>query len=517
MSTATATLPPLADLVARVDLAELVAHWAGPSRIEGGRHWFHCPNPEHADRHPSFEVYRHPDGVERGRCWARKECPRGDALDLVGALERLDRGDAARWLRRWLGDPEHWAAPAVTVWRDRAPRDTPPAPREAPPVAPLPDTRYPAPEVAAAVLTQHLEGRGWPAEAADRFRLEVVLDNTGRPRVRYPFLAPTREGLEVYTWQDRATSDHGPRWRAPSGRPLPLFNLAALEAPELAAVVICEGPADAISAALALADHPHVGAVGVAGTQGWRPQWRRYFAGLEVIVATDGDTAGREAAAKITANLEGVAARVVQAVPAEGDLTDLARTAGLEALAAHLLGALGPVAAPPVTPPMAPPAEEVTPAPRAPYDAPPPAAATAALDLFRAGSTADPGELTECDIARLVGTYADPDPVPDDDAPEAPARVSHRPVKRPRLTLEEYLAAHPEVGYATPAEVVAERARRYTPPASSWPDWFTADHRDAAQKAQATADAEWLARPLRDHNTAPERLTPAEVIEWTMQ
>jgi hypothetical protein len=341
---------PVRDLIARVDLAAVVERYAGPGRRQGGRWLFSCPNPQHPDRHPSFDVGVDRDGVQRARC--RSACGwSGDALDLIRWLDGCDTGEAVRRLRRLVGEPEPWT---------RTPR------RSKPPTAPPPplptDTRHPPADVAAGLLARYLTGRGWPAGVAERFGLEVVLDRWGRPRVRHPFPVPGGDGATVVaSWQDRALHPgQRPKWLAPSGRPLPPYNAAALEPDDTAAVVVCEGPADTITAAVALDGVPGVAAIGVPGVAGWQPDWAAMFDGLTVVAAVDNDPAGDQLRNRLRHDLADHATRLVHVRLPGGvnDLCDLARTHGLDTVRRLLLRALHPepaaVAAAPTPPPARP-------------------------------------------------------------------------------------------------------------------------------------------------------------------
>lgn len=321
----------IADLCARIDLVDLVAHYAGePGRRHHTGAHFRCPNPAHPDRSPSFSVWTLPTGKQRWKC--HSACgTSGDALDLIMWLEGCDRPGGMQRLREITGTPDDWQPAPRAAHRTAAP----PAP-----VAPLPqDTRRPSQEVAQDVLARYLAGRGWPAEVVDRFGLEVVLDTMGHCRVRHPFLVPTRNGQVLGAWQDRATGDRGPKWLAPKGRPLPLYNVAALDNAFLEAVVLCEGPADTITATLALTGTADIAAVGIAGSGGWRSELALWFDGLDVVLALDPDTAGENLAARIGRDLDGHARRSTRLHLPEGHDLSTLHKAG-ENLAEIILAAL---------------------------------------------------------------------------------------------------------------------------------------------------------------------------------
>lgn len=321
---------PLSELVAAVELPALVESRAGQGRSSGGRYLFQCPNPAHPDQHPSFTVWRTPAGKWRARC--QSQCDwQGDALDLVQWLDGCTPGDAARTLRTWLGRPD-----------DYTPR--PPA-KQAPRVRVVPEQTRTMPEhTAAAVMSRYLDSRGWPPSVVEQFGLSVVLDRWGRPRIRHPYHQwnPSTQQWDAVTYQDRATGDARPKWMTPAGSKLPPYNVRSLdsETPP-AGVVICEGPADTITAALALTHRPDIAAIGVAGANGWQPGWGELLGSAVVILAADPDAAGQNLVRSVVADL-GRQAACIQL--RNGDLTDTARRHGLDAVT-ELLTA--PVCAPP--------------------------------------------------------------------------------------------------------------------------------------------------------------------------
>lgn len=318
----------LSELVARVDLSELVAHFAGgPGRRSGRTETFSCPNPSHADRNPSFSVSTTPAGKQTARCFSL--CGwRGDALDLVEWLTGLRKGEAAEWLRAWLGDAPK-KAPKVKA---AAPK---PDPR---PVTPLEVVEGETSPEAAEFLSKYLRHRGWPESVVERFALSVVRDTYGEFRVRHPYLSPVPGGEWAVTyWQDRGPKYARSKWLSSPGAQPVLYNLRSLEAKELSGVVVCEGPADTITAALALDGLP-VAVVGVPGVAAWRTEWARYLDGLPVVLALDSDTAGQRLAEKLRAELG--SRRVVTLELPEKDLTDTAAEHGLDDLRKLLRGAL---------------------------------------------------------------------------------------------------------------------------------------------------------------------------------
>lgn len=331
---------PISALKARVNLYALVEQWSGPGRQVGGTTTYRCPNPEHPDNSPSFTVSDTPKG-QRWHCWSR--CGAGDALDLVQLMEpTLKRGEAAAWLRRWLGEPDHSPAPRPVGSRKPAPPPSPP--REA---APLPETEALPAAVAARYMTEYLAWRRWPAETSDLFGLEAVPGPHGWPAIRHPFHGIRPDGsVVVSTWQDRpcryGKDYRGAKWIAAPGRPVPLWNLPALQADGITTAVVAEGPADGITAALALRDRPDVAVVAVPGAQAWQAAYADLVAGLRVVLVTDADEAGEQLAEAAIADLTDRAEVVLLAALPEGvnDLTEMCAATGIAGVAEHLAGYL---------------------------------------------------------------------------------------------------------------------------------------------------------------------------------
>lgn len=336
-------LPPLSDLVARVDLYALVERYAGPGRASGSTTLYSCPSPGHEDRNPSFSVFTGKNGALLAKC--HSEGWSGDALALVKWLEGCDTAEAARRLRVFLGEPETFSTYSGSIStmskKPSAPAPRPKAPR------PVDTSERPSPEEASRFLACYLEWRAWPEDIAKRFGLEVVLDSHGGLRVRHPYLVATGSGEWVLGWwQDRGGAKSTRKWLAPKGSEVVLHNLPSLESDTLDAVVVCEGPADTITAALVLEDlRESVAVVGVPGAGNWKPEWASLFSGLRVVIAADNDEAGRRLEQAVSASLDGGA---VVIRPASGDLSTLYAEQGYAALRTLLLSGLGDLAPAPL-------------------------------------------------------------------------------------------------------------------------------------------------------------------------
>lgn len=324
---ATSAPENLSALVERVDFIQLVTRYSGQGRASGRIVTFSCPNPAHADAHPSFTVTTNSKGRQVGKCFSQCDW-QGDALELVKWLEGLSTGEAASWLRRYLGEPD-----TVVIYRKpQAPR------KQLRKITPRDNAQRLAPERAEWLLEKYLVARSWPVEVVERFGLEAVLDEFGAERIRHPYFTPTRSGeWEVSYWQDRGTKSSPVKWLSPKGSTPALFNLRSLEADSLEGVVITEGAADAITATLALEGCERVAVVGVPGVSAWRPEWAPLMSGLRVVVAADNDSAGQRLEEAVRSSM---AQPVALVRPTHGDLTDTAIKSGLESLRALLLSAL---------------------------------------------------------------------------------------------------------------------------------------------------------------------------------
>lgn len=140
-----------------------------------------------------------------------------------------------------------------------------------------------------------------------------------RHRLLFPFWV---KGKPVFL-QGRNIDAQGDdrRFDNPSGSVPCLYNVDALgEARRTGRpVFVCEGPTDTLT----LTQSGRL-AVGIVGTQGFKPDWVADLDGLDVFLAFDGDKAGREAAQKV-ADLfvsEGLPAPKIVKLPDGQDVTD---------------------------------------------------------------------------------------------------------------------------------------------------------------------------------------------------
>ena len=316
----------LSDLIAQVDLNQLVSRYTGNGRTSGKVTTYSCPHPAHPDTHPSFTVITNSKGKETAKCFS--QCAwQGDALELVKWLEGLSTGEAIKWLRRYLGqaqEPTFYSKPPT-------------------PSKPLRSLSPKGQELTGAsadrFMKKYLTSRGWSCEVVEKFALSVVLDPSGKPRIRHPYFTPTSSGEWVLSYyQDRGANSSPVKWLSPKDSTPQLFNLKSLEADSLEGVVICEGAADTITASLALEGCPFVAVIGVPGVSAWRDEWAHFVNGLRIVVAADNDEAGRTLEQRIR---NSVTSPVTYVRATHGDITEIANEIGLESLRALLLTGLG--------------------------------------------------------------------------------------------------------------------------------------------------------------------------------
>ena len=134
-------------------------------------------------------------------------------------------------------------------------------------------------------------------------------------------LFPFRLGGEVVFVQGRNGSQNKNfRFFSPGSPPCP-YNADDLDLARQTGgpVFICEGATDTLT----LVQSGRL-AVGIVGTQGFKPAWAKSFAGLEVYLAFDGDEAGRKAARDVTKLFvaQGLPAPKTIPLPDGQDVTD---------------------------------------------------------------------------------------------------------------------------------------------------------------------------------------------------
>jgi len=298
------------ELLARIPVAEVLEEIGGPPK---GRAW-PCPNPTHAQTGRTPPVSIDPTG----RLFNCHGC--GAAGTAIDALV--------------LGH-DVTVAEAFALLRDRTGLDRRPAP------APRPQhgaavlghnmARNSPPADAADLLARFVEGRGWRPDVAEMFRLTVVTDRWGKPRVRFPY----HQDGQLIWHQDRQLGGAGPKYLNPDGQPQQPYALDLAGAIETAQDVgeawLVEGPPDVVALGH-LADPGKAPAViGLPGTTfAGLARLARALTGLTVAVVADADDAGEKMRTTVAEHLTAAGAQPVQVrLPAGiNDLDDLRRHHG---------------------------------------------------------------------------------------------------------------------------------------------------------------------------------------------
>ncbi len=273
------------------------------------------------DQHPSCSVNVHSGAFNCHGCGAH-----GGAYDAALAVGRSPRDAIDLMIAHGLTDrrPRPDPAPGATPSRASA------APSEAPIHIPSPAADTSNRPVASSLscsgedvrrwaralrdndgLLARLRGeRGWEADTLRRWGIgfdgeRITVPITDQRRALQGVLR-----LRVDAWQK-------PKVLAAAGS-----RLGLIPHPELVAgsVVLVEGPSDMLAARSA-----GLPAIAVPGTHAWRAEWAGAFTGRDVTVVMDADRPGRDAAARIAADLQrhGARAQVVELDPARDDGYDL--------------------------------------------------------------------------------------------------------------------------------------------------------------------------------------------------
>jgi len=253
--------------------------------------------PAHQDRHASLSVGEGADGQTLLHCHAG--CTPGAVVSALGlTLSDLFVLDGERSepspRRSWLGSAERRRQLAaseedIARWRDALTGE-------------------------ALVRLERL--RGWTPDAVAG--LELGWDGD---RIVFPIRDAEGVLVGVQRYEpDRSGRDGGPKMVADVGSRRELFPPPEKQPVDGGWLFVVEGEPDALRArSLGLA------AISVPGVHGWRPEWRTRFAGRRVVIVSDCDRPGREAARRVASDLAGVAAdvRVLDLRPDADDGFDL--------------------------------------------------------------------------------------------------------------------------------------------------------------------------------------------------
>ena len=304
----------LRDRVSTLDVARLLSE--GEGRPVPGWDVLRCPMPNHEDRNPSFQVSRRTKSFRCRSCGLEGSGP----FDLVMAVNGCDFVEAVRWVADKFGSREQVGDPMPR--RKAAP---PPPPADTPVEESFEAAkRHPeAFQVGVGFRAKLARERCWNdvagESAIDHFKIELVEDQLGALRYRFPFF---KDGVAGY-WQDRAVRDSTRvKWKGPKGTcPIP-FNLDSLDHEDFPLLV--EGIPDAVTAWHLKATKT---VIGIPGTGSAKDRWlagvkayAEHF-GFRIVVITDNDPPGQQMRERLDEALGDLVRHVY--VPEDyGDLTD---------------------------------------------------------------------------------------------------------------------------------------------------------------------------------------------------
>jgi hypothetical protein len=236
-------------------------------------------------------------GENRWHCFGK--CSEGG--DVIAALMRLDGVDFKTACEILGGRPEGLPTTSARTVLPAAP-DSSPVGLTAGQMA----IQAAAARTLAADPAKIAERRGWLAETVRGLALD---GHMGIHDKKLAFLFP--HGVKL-RWQERG--ERRIVWAFGSNREM--WRQDRLDDDSVRTVYVTEGETDAISLLDAGAEASVDRAVvAIPGASCWRPEWNVFFAGRDVVVATDADEAGDKAAQRILGELDGVAARVARLNP----------------------------------------------------------------------------------------------------------------------------------------------------------------------------------------------------------
>jgi Toprim-like len=311
------------EVLDRTDLAELLTSLSGPPTGSGRSARWSCFSPDHVDDNPSVSMFVDGKGVERWRCWSDGQA--GTAIDAVMIGHNLDVTGALQWLRERAGDyPE-------------PPARTPTAPVVRPLSSALHswinecEHRLWRPEGDNARAWLHARGLGDEVLRANRTGFDPGAHITprakGLPRWRGVTVCafdPTgqlayvqvrnRDGQAPSKYSN-PTPDHGslPAVTFPRG------------APTSGPVVVSEGVLDGLVVAQAgfrSAALISTSSIATGPTSPAAEDIVLHARGELIVLALDGDPAGRAATARLCHQLDGAAVQVLR-IPDNEDLSSL--------------------------------------------------------------------------------------------------------------------------------------------------------------------------------------------------
>ena len=310
------------EILDRTDLAALLTELSGPPHGQGHRRRWPCIAPDHPDEHPSITMFVDRNGVERWRCWSDGQS--GTAIDAVMIARSVDVRTAVAALTDRTG---HTPEPPPT--RTARPADTQRSPSPA-----LRrwvhecEHRLWRPEGTGA--REWLHGRGLDDEILHANRIGYDPGRHNAPRARG---LPQYRGITVPSFgadgelayaQVRNLDGNAPsKYTNPVPRhgSLPAVTLPR-GGPTDGPLVVTEGIFDGLIATQAGYRTAALISTASAANRTLADQLAAHAHGAPIVLALDGDRAGRNATNQLRTALDGHDVRVLR-VPDDHDLTSL--------------------------------------------------------------------------------------------------------------------------------------------------------------------------------------------------
>lgn len=310
------------EVLDRTSLADVLTSLSGPPAGSGRAARWSCFSPDHDDDHPSVSMFTDRKGVERWRCWSDGQA--GTAIDAVMIGHNLDVTAALRWLQERAGHlpqaPVHKPtasarplSPELRAWANEC------------------EHRLWRPEGTNARTWLHQRGVTDAVLQANRIGFDpgshVVARPHGLPRWRGVTVCSFDRTGELAYVQVRNLDGQAPSKYSnptPQHGSLPAVTFPR-GGPGTGPVIVSEGVLDGLivaqagyrSAALLSTSSIASGTFSPAADQ-----IRAQANGELIVLALDGDPAGRAATARLRTQLGDAPLRVLR-IPDHEDLTSL--------------------------------------------------------------------------------------------------------------------------------------------------------------------------------------------------